>query len=47
MGNYKILVNRPELTSEQMVQSLEFTKVKSYYAASKKTLVKFAFINIA
>lgn len=44
MENYKILVNRPELTSEQMTQSLEFTKVKSYYAVSKKALIKSAFI---
>ncbi len=47
MGNYKILVNRPELSTEQMVQSLEFSKVKSYYAVSKKVLIKSAFIKSA
>jgi hypothetical protein len=44
MENYKILVNRPELTTEQMVQSLEFNEVKNHYTAYKKALIKSAYI---
>lgn len=43
MENYKILVNRPELTPEQMVQSLEFYEVKNHYTAYKKALIKSAY----
>lgn len=44
MENYKIFVNRPELTSEQMVQSIEFSQVKNYYAIYKKAVIRSTFV---
>lgn len=42
MEKYNILINRNNLTAEQMVEGLEFNKVKNYYAAYKKNAVKSA-----
>ncbi len=40
MENYKIFENRPELSSQELTESMNFTKLKANVAAAKMTLVK-------
>ena len=40
MKNYKILENRPELTNEQIIQGMDFNKIKNNAALAKAALLK-------
>ncbi len=40
MENYKIFENRPELSSKELTEGMDFTKLKANVAAAKMTLVK-------
>jgi hypothetical protein len=40
MKNYKILENRPELTSEQIMKGMDFAKIKTSAAIAKASLLK-------
>lgn len=40
MENYKIFENRPELSSQELTESMNFTKLKANVAAVKMTVIK-------
>ncbi len=44
MKNYKLLESRPELTSEQLRQGMDFNKIQIKAALAKKAIVKALFI---